>query len=149
MGSANSGAAGGLTQGLWTPRDVDRLAKVAGLLGSDHAGERSAAALRATEILRACGLTWRDVIERALAPAPAPTRAQAANDDRPTDHGDTDPTAVQRRAAWVLRHAPHLTLSALSFLNGLAQCPRPLTAKQAAWLAALEKRARAAQAGWQ
>ena len=44
---------------------IDRLAKVAGLLGSANDGERSAAAYRATQILRDCGLTWRDVIEAA------------------------------------------------------------------------------------
>ena len=44
---------------------VDKLAKVAGLLGSDHDGERAAAAYRATAIIREAGLTWRQVIEAA------------------------------------------------------------------------------------
>ena len=48
------------------PADVvDRLAKVAGLLGSDHDGERSAAAFRASTILHAAGLTWRELVEAA------------------------------------------------------------------------------------
>ena len=44
---------------------VDKLAKVAGLLGSDHDGERSAAAFRATTLIREAGLTWRQLIEAA------------------------------------------------------------------------------------
>lgn len=47
---------------------VERLAKVAGLLASDHDGERSAAAYRATLILRESGWTWRELVERAAAP---------------------------------------------------------------------------------
>ena len=44
---------------------VDKLAKVAGLLGSDHDGERSAAAYRATVLIREAGLTWAEVIRAA------------------------------------------------------------------------------------
>ena len=44
---------------------VDKLAKVAGLLASDLAGERSAAAWHASQIIREAGLTWRDIIEAA------------------------------------------------------------------------------------
>lgn len=44
---------------------VDKLAKVAGLLGSDHDGERSAAAFRATALIRDSGLNWSDVIRAA------------------------------------------------------------------------------------
>ena len=44
---------------------LDKLAKVCGLLGSEHDGERAAAAYRATAIIREAGLTWREVIEAA------------------------------------------------------------------------------------
>lgn len=43
---------------------VDALArfrKVCGLLASDHQGERAAAALKATAILKSAGKTWVDV----------------------------------------------------------------------------------------
>jgi hypothetical protein len=40
----------------------DKLAKVCGLLGSNHDGERAAAAHQATEILRRHGLTWAELI---------------------------------------------------------------------------------------
>lgn len=42
--------------------DRDRLVKLLGLLGSDHAGERDAAANAASRFLRARKLMWRDVI---------------------------------------------------------------------------------------
>ena len=41
--------------------DVDRFRKVCGMLGSDHAGERSAAALKATAMLKDAGMTWDQV----------------------------------------------------------------------------------------
>jgi hypothetical protein len=44
------------------PRLADRLAKLLGMLGSDHAGERAAAGLKASELLKANRLTWRDVV---------------------------------------------------------------------------------------
>jgi hypothetical protein len=50
--------------------DQDLLAKILGLLGSDHAGERAAAGLKAHELVRAAGLTWRDVLDGAVAIVP-------------------------------------------------------------------------------
>jgi hypothetical protein len=41
---------------------ADRLTKLCGLLGSDHLGERAAAAAKADALVRSAGLTWRDVI---------------------------------------------------------------------------------------
>jgi hypothetical protein len=41
---------------------ADRLAKLCGLLGSNHLGERAAAAAKADALVRGTGLTWRDVI---------------------------------------------------------------------------------------
>lgn len=40
---------------------LDKFHKIAGLLGSEHAGERASAALKATAILRAAGKSWADV----------------------------------------------------------------------------------------
>lgn len=42
--------------------DRNRLAKVLGLLGSDHPGERDAAALAAMRLVRDAGLTWTDIL---------------------------------------------------------------------------------------
>jgi hypothetical protein len=44
------------------PINVDRLAKICGLFGSDHDGERAAAAARADRIVRDAGLTWPVVL---------------------------------------------------------------------------------------
>jgi hypothetical protein len=41
---------------------ADRLAKILGLLGSDHSGERDAAAQAAHKLVRGLGLSWADVI---------------------------------------------------------------------------------------
>jgi hypothetical protein len=55
--------------------DRQRLAAILGRLGSDHAGERDAAALTATRFLRTRDLQWSDVIG-----APAlPPRQQPAS----------------------------------------------------------------------
>jgi hypothetical protein len=44
------------------PAILGRLARVCGLLGSDHIGERAAAAAQADRIVRAAGLTWPDIL---------------------------------------------------------------------------------------
>ncbi len=40
---------------------MERFRKICGLLASSHAGERAAAALKATALLNAAGKTWGDV----------------------------------------------------------------------------------------
>lgn len=44
-----------------TVDSLGRFRKVCGLLASDHAGERAAAALKATQALKAMGKTWANV----------------------------------------------------------------------------------------
>jgi hypothetical protein len=56
---------------------ADRLAKICGMFGSHHAGERSAAAAKADSLVRAAGLTWPDVIRLpSMRPAPEIERPQ-------------------------------------------------------------------------
>jgi len=43
-------------------RTQERLVKILGLLGSEHGGERAAAALKADAFVRNLGLRWSDVI---------------------------------------------------------------------------------------
>jgi len=57
--------------------DVDRFRKVCGLLGSNQVGERAAAALKATEILKAEGKSWGDVAVGNVAPSGDFAAAQA------------------------------------------------------------------------
>ena len=50
--------------------DARRLAKLCGLLGSDHDGERASAALMATKLLKMNDMTWSDLVHRAMLPVP-------------------------------------------------------------------------------
>jgi hypothetical protein len=53
-------------------KDVARLDRILGLLGSEHAGERASAALAATTLINRHNLTWWDILEgRALGPRAA------------------------------------------------------------------------------
>jgi hypothetical protein len=54
------------------PRAAERLAKICGMFGSDHAGERAAAAAKANEMVLSLGLRWADVISVPLVPVEAP-----------------------------------------------------------------------------
>ena len=47
---------------LLDPNAADRLAKLCGMFGSNHDGERATAAALADRLLRQQGLTWGDVI---------------------------------------------------------------------------------------
>jgi enamine deaminase RidA (YjgF/YER057c/UK114 family) len=47
---------------LLDPRTADKLARICGMFGSDHIGERAAAAQMADKLLKECGLRWSDVI---------------------------------------------------------------------------------------
>jgi hypothetical protein len=49
---------------------LERLIRLAGMMGSNQLGERAAAAAKATELLQAHKLTWRELLE-GLRPAPA------------------------------------------------------------------------------
>lgn len=42
--------------------DRERLIRIAGLLTSDGMGERASAAAKASDMLRAAGMTWRDAL---------------------------------------------------------------------------------------
>lgn len=60
-----------------TDQERQRLAAILGMLGSDHAGERAAAALQAEAFRKRHGLTWSELL--ALSPAaPPPEPAPAA-----------------------------------------------------------------------
>lgn len=102
------------------PETRAKLAKIAGLLASDHPGERDNAALAATRILRGAGATWEDVIlPRPVlhAPPPPPPRAPNAADHRAW-------------AAWALTRTDILTAWEESFLGTIQRWRGGLTAKQ-------------------
>ena len=45
-----------------TPAERERLARILGMLGSEHAGERAAAGLQAEAFRKKHGLTWADLL---------------------------------------------------------------------------------------
>ena len=60
--------------------DLMRLAKLCGLFGSDHAGERANAAAAADKLVRQAGLRWPDVIRPPLPPPPGPAELADARE---------------------------------------------------------------------
>jgi len=100
------------------PKAAERLAKMAGMLGSNHAGERAAAAAAATRLLRAHGLTWREVL---LLQAVPPARPDPGADD------------WRGAAAACLARPDLLTQWEARFLRDLLAFPR-VSPKQAATL---------------
>jgi hypothetical protein len=61
-------------------RDVVRLSRLAGMLGSNAEGERASAARLATLQLQRMGLTWAELILRAFRSAPEPEPKPKAED---------------------------------------------------------------------
>lgn len=99
------------------PETRAKLAKIAGLLASDHPGERDNAALAATRILRGAGATWEDLI---LAPP----------NERPPLRSPTS----ANHCAWAARALTRtdiLTAWEESFLRTIQHWRGGLTAKQA------------------
>jgi hypothetical protein len=109
--------------GRFDPSVVARLSKIAGLFGSDHGGERSAAAWQATRLLQAHGLTWADVFAPAQSARPAAQAPHVAE------------------AQWALRFKDRLNAWEQQFLAGLAR-RRRITAKQAAVLDGIVRKLR-------
>jgi hypothetical protein len=105
--------------------DRRRLVNILGMLGSDHDGERAAAGLLASKLLKGNGIRWDDVIvpeSEQLSPRPEPpSRSPAAR--WPAD------LALCRRNMALLNNWER------QFVATLAPCPRRrLTPKQIAKL---------------
>ncbi len=102
-------------------REVDRFGKILGLLGSNHDGERAAAALKATEFLTERKLGWYDVAEMLKRP---PVVIQPVASSR-SHHMDAR-RCLQSGIAWKAHE--------LKFLQQMAvQLQRP-SDKQRDWL---------------
>ncbi len=83
-----------------TPADLERFRRLAGLLGSEHVGERAAAALKCSDLLKAHGLTWADVTLPVVVAAGAERRV---SDDLERAVRRANPSRADRaakRAAW-------------------------------------------------
>ena len=119
------------------PAVLDRLVKVLGMLGSAHDGEVVAAARQAGKILQQHGHTWSDLPHLAT-PPPIPESIRPRPAPPPTS-GDWHDAA-----AACLRRADLLTEWERDFVGTLTG-RRKLTAKQAAVLAKIVDRVRAAE----
>lgn len=94
-------------------KTVARLAKICGMLGSAHEGERASAALMATQILSDLDLSWETLIVAAFSHRPEPE--QITYDDK-------------RAPGWHLGYSRWLILNRgdklgpweMQFLNSLA-----------------------------
>jgi hypothetical protein len=98
------------------PRATDRLAKLCGMFGSDHAGERAAAAAKADDMVRSLGLRWADVINVPLVPA------------------GHEEVSWQAALACCLDHIPELTPRDRDFIKSLARWRGEPSEKQLVWL---------------
>lgn len=100
------------------PETRAKLAKIAGLLASDHPGERDNAALVATRLLRGAGATWEELILSHPGAALPPPRAPSSADHRAW-------------AAWALSRTDILTAWEEGFLRSIQHWRGGLTGKQA------------------
>jgi hypothetical protein len=105
------------------PKLADRLSRILGMLGSDFDGERAAAGLKATQLLREAGLSWEDLIRPSAAPVPPPQ----------------PPMGFRMRAMQALARGALLTDWERGFLASIARQGRPLSPKQRSVLARIEE----------
>src|SRR5215469_3501034 len=111
--------------------DRERLVKLCGMFGSDHAGERANAAAAADRLIRAVGMRWLDVILPAL---PSPARDQ--------DRIDTVADAIR----FMLLHDEVLTSWESDFIRSVAAQGHRLSPKQIAIVERLFAKVRRAEA---
>jgi hypothetical protein len=113
--------------------DLRRLARVCGLLGSDHDGEALAAARQAEKLRKKVGLTWDEL----LVPSPRP---------RSRDPPPEDLTDWRWACHFCLEHYHSLTSWELDFVATVARYTKPPSAKQRIILRRLVARCRNAAA---
>jgi hypothetical protein len=96
-------------------RAAEHIIKLLGMLGSDHAGERAAAGLKAHQFIRQLGMTWRDVV--------------------------AVPAADWEEMAWACRRREHLLSDKeRDFLHNISHLRRSPSDRQLAWLQAIHSR---------
>jgi hypothetical protein len=112
------------------PLDRERLVKLAGMFGSDHAGERANAAALADELVRQADLRWPGVILPALT---GPTRRREME-------------SVGDAIAFALDFKEALTEWEVNFLSTLGRQRSPASVKQIAILNGIVETLRRAEA---
>jgi hypothetical protein len=91
--------------------ELERLSKLCGLFGSDHAGERASAAAKADQLVRKLGLTWSEV----LISAP---RALSA------------PASIKQKIDLLYANRGMLNAKARDFIANVSRYPHRLSDKQ-------------------
>ena len=109
--------------------DRERLAKVLGLLGSDHPGEVAEAARQAERLRRAARLTWHDIILPGL----------------PPPGGGSATAELWEVIRFCSEHPATLTGWEINFLATLMRRRSPLSDKQLAVLQRLVTKCRTAE----
>jgi hypothetical protein len=107
----------------------EKLAKIAGLLGSEHPGERASAALAGTRLLADAGWTWGELLSAAF----AALFASAANAGEPADE-QTALESHRQLARWALARSAYLSPWEVGFLRSIAEWHERPSAKQLATL---------------
>ena len=113
------------------PGQRDKLVRVLGMLGSEHMGERAAAALAADKLLRSVGVTWAEVIGE------QPVSSGYGFSASPVPDYVSDLQACGRRSDL-------LTKWEVTFVTGLAQQKTPASRRQRDLLAGIAAKVRAA-----
>ena len=106
-----------MSRALFTPNAAEHLAKIAGMFGSAHDGERASAARLADEFVRRLGLTWRDVL--------------------------ATPPEWQMMARYCRDLAHCLTDRERDFINNIAKLRKPPSDAQVQWLRDIFERLKA------
>jgi hypothetical protein len=101
------------------PKATNKLAKVCGMFGSDHAGERAAAAALADRMVRELGLQWTDIISVPLVPA---------------ESVSADSVSWQDALDVCLDHVHELDPRSRAFVQSLARWRGEPSEKQLVWL---------------
>ena len=107
--------------------DIQKLARICGLLGSSHHGERAVAAVKASEILRANSLTWDEFVLKAF-------KAQTTKEEQPkrAPHWSQIPKTDREWIIAIQYECRHfITDWEISFLKDVLERNRwPLSPKQ-------------------
>jgi hypothetical protein len=111
---------------LLDPNVADRLARICGMFGSDHDGERASAAAMADKLIRAHGLTWPDVIS--------------------SSWSTYNTTTIEEQIGFALANLPALSMWERGFIYSV-NGKHDLSPKQQAVLDRLERKCRAYRDG--
>jgi hypothetical protein len=116
-----------VTAALTDPKATDKLAKICGMFGSAHAGERAAAAALADRIVSELGLRWTDIISVPLVPA---------------ESISADSVSWQDALAVCIDNIHELDPRSRAFVQSLSRWRGEPSAKQISWLLDIHARIR-------